>query len=88
MYKNKNVFYFHRVYPHGGILYNTFTQSSGKRLIFFLKRAIIKPMKTVEFYKNLINGEKRELFAAFRALLLEYNEKYNLTTILEERYGI
>ena len=42
-------------------------------------------MEKVEYYQNLINGEKRELFAAFRALLLEYNEKYNLTTITEER---
>ena len=42
-------------------------------------------MKNTEFYKNLINGEKREIFESFRALLLEYNEKYNLTTITEER---
>ena len=42
-------------------------------------------MEKAEYYQNLINGEKRELFAAFRALLLEYNEKYNLTTITEER---
>ena len=33
----------------------------------------------------MIKGEKAEVFAKFRALLLEYNEKYNLTTILEER---
>ena len=31
-----------------------------------------------------ITGEKREKFELFRALLLEYNQKYNLTTILEE----
>ena len=42
-------------------------------------------MEKAEYYKTLINGEKREIFAAFRALLLEYNEKYNLTTITEER---
>ena len=54
-------------------------------MIFFLKRAIMKAMENVEIYQNLINGEKREIFAAFRALLLEYNEKYNLTTILEEK---
>ena len=35
-------------------------------------------------YIGKIRGEKRETFEAFRALLLEYNEKYNLTTILEE----
>ena len=42
-------------------------------------------MEKAEFYQNLINGEKRDLFERFRALLLEYNEKYNLTTITEER---
>ena len=54
-------------------------------MIFLQKRAIIKTMEKAEYYQNLINGEKRELFAAFRALLLEYNEKYNLTTITEEK---
>ena len=39
----------------------------------------------IAFYENVITGEKKEIFDAFRALLLEYNEKYNLTTILEER---
>ena len=32
-----------------------------------------------------ILGEKREKFNDFRAILLEYNQKYNLTTILEEK---
>ena len=31
-----------------------------------------------------INGEKAEEFEKFRALLLEYNQKYNLTSILEK----
>ena len=35
-------------------------------------------------YIGKIRGEKREMFESFRSLLLEYNEKYNLTTILEE----
>ena len=34
--------------------------------------------------KEKIEFERKEEFALFRALLLEYNEKYNLTTILEE----
>ncbi len=42
-------------------------------------------MKEMEYYENLIRGEKREKFEEFRTLLLEYNEKYNLTTILEEK---
>lgn len=39
----------------------------------------------MEKYENVIKGEKREQFEKFRALLLEYNQKYNLTTILEEK---
>ena len=40
---------------------------------------------SVQDYENLISGEYKERFALFRALLLEYNEKYNLTTILTEK---
>lgn len=36
-------------------------------------------------YEEKVLGEKRADFEKFRALLLEYNEKYNLTTILEEK---
>ncbi len=39
----------------------------------------------LEKYENVIKGECAEKFAAFRALLLEYNARYNLTTILEEQ---
>lgn len=39
----------------------------------------------MEKYENAIRGEKREQFEIFRALLLEFNQKYNLTTILEEK---
>ncbi len=38
--------------------------------------------------ENLIKRifeEKKETFEKFRKLLLEYNEKYNLTTIIEEK---
>ena len=38
-----------------------------------------------EIYQNEIFSENREKLEAFRALLLEYNQKYNLTTILEEK---
>ena len=38
-----------------------------------------------EIYETEIKGEKKEMFEAFRALLLEYNQRYNLTTILEEK---
>ena len=34
---------------------------------------------------DTVQNEKKQAFDAFRALLLEYNEKYNLTTILEEK---
>lgn len=38
-----------------------------------------------EEYALLLKGEKKEKFDAYRALLLEYNNRYNLTTILEEK---
>ena len=38
-----------------------------------------------EIYQNEILGEKKELLEKFRLLLLEYNQKYNLTAILEEK---
>ena len=39
----------------------------------------------LEEYATLLKGEYKEKFDAFRALLLEYNARYNLTTILEEK---
>ncbi len=36
-------------------------------------------------YQEELLGEKREKLEAFRALLLEYNQKYNLTAITEEK---
>lgn len=42
----------------------------------------IKELLTTLYEK--INGEKEEEFEKFRALLLEYNQKYNLTSILEK----
>ena len=38
-----------------------------------------------EEYVRLLEGEYKERFEASSALLLEYNERYNLTTILEEK---
>ena len=38
-----------------------------------------------EIYQNEILGEKRDLLEKFRQMLLEYNQKYNLTAILEEK---
>lgn len=43
-------------------------------------------IRTVEeIYQKEIMGEKRETLEKFRLLLLEYNKKYNLTAILEEK---
>ena len=39
----------------------------------------------LENLKEVISSKKREEFEKFRALLLEYNQKYNLTTITEEK---
>ena len=38
-----------------------------------------------EKYYQMITQEKKEIFDYFRALLLEYNAKYNLTAIVEEQ---
>ena len=38
-----------------------------------------------EEYVLLLQGEEKEKFDAYRALLLEYNNRYNLTTILDEK---
>ena len=42
-------------------------------------------MDIISIYNEQILGEKREKFEAYRALILEYNQRYNLTTILEEK---
>ncbi len=39
----------------------------------------------IAFYEESICQNKREDFEKFRLFLLEYNEKYNLTTIVEEQ---
>ena len=36
-------------------------------------------------FEEKINKEYKEKFEAYRALILEYNNRYNLTTILEEK---
>lgn len=52
-------------------------------------RGIIKNAMEIREIQTILEteilGEKREKFEKFRALLLEYNQKYNLTTILEEK---
>ncbi len=40
-------------------------------------------MKTL--FSEKIQSENKEKFECFRSLLLEYNERYNLTTILQEK---
>ena len=40
-------------------------------------------MDIIKIYNEQILGEKKEQFEAYRALILEYNQRYNLTTILE-----
>lgn len=42
-------------------------------------------MDIIKVYDQEILGEKKERFEAYRALILEYNQRYNLTTILEEK---
>ena len=41
--------------------------------------------KYLKKQEEIIKNEKAEQFALFRSIILEYNEKYNLTTILDEK---
>ena len=74
----------------------TLSTEAGKRWINVEKRIAIyagtwyneRAMKIRdinEIYEKEVLGEKREMLESFRALLLEYNQKYNLTAILEEK---
>ena len=38
-----------------------------------------------EIYENEVLGEQKARLEIFRQMLLEYNQRYNLTTILEEK---
>ncbi|MBR2023576.1 MAG: 16S rRNA (guanine(527)-N(7))-methyltransferase RsmG [Clostridia bacterium] len=42
-------------------------------------------MQDVQEYEKIVLEDKRETFEEFRKILLEYNEKYNLTTIIQEQ---
>ena len=42
-------------------------------------------MDIEKVFSQQIKGEYKDKFEAFRALILEYNKRYNLTTILEEK---
>lgn len=42
-------------------------------------------MDIEKLFFEQIKGEYQEKFEAYRALILEYNQRYNLTTILEEK---
>ena len=42
-------------------------------------------MDIEKLFTEKIQGEYKEKFEAYRALILEYNQRYNLTTILEEK---
>jgi 16S rRNA (guanine527-N7)-methyltransferase len=42
-------------------------------------------MDLTALYEQEIQGKKKEQFEKYRALILEYNNRYNLTTILEEK---
>ena len=56
---------------------------------FIKNRDIIENVMEIREIQTILEkdilGKKSEKFEAFRALLLEYNQKYNLTTILEEK---
>ncbi len=54
------------------------------RKIWYNRRTM-KLRNIEEIYENEILGERKAKLEQFRALLLEYNQKYNLTTILGEK---
>lgn len=54
-----------------------------KRICYNKKAMKIRDIH--EIYQENILKESREKLEQFRALLLEYNKRYNLTTILEEK---
>ena len=59
-------------------------------MLFLKKYGIIesgekKRMIDIKKYEQTVFQETREKFEEFRKILLEYNEKYNLTTITEEK---
>ncbi len=67
---------------------NFFKKKNKRIAIFFdawYNKEVMEREKIETLYRDVILGEKKEEFALFRALLLEYNQKYNLTTILEEK---
>lgn len=49
------------------------------------EKKVMPERDLMEAAKAAITGEKREKLEKFRALLLEYNQKYNLTAITEEK---
>lgn len=52
--------------------------------LWYTVRAMnIRDIETI--YQNEVLGAKREMLEKFRKMLLEYNQKYNLTAILEEK---
>ena len=42
-------------------------------------------MEIIKIFEEQIIRDKKEQFEQYRALILEYNKRYNLTTILEEK---
>ena len=45
---------------------------------------MVKELDLTKVYEK-VNGEKREKLSLFQRLLLEYNEKFNLTSITDEK---
>ncbi len=52
---------------------------------FWYNKRVMKIRDIHKIYEEELQGEKWERLQQFRALLLEYNQKYNLTAILEEK---
>ncbi len=65
-----------------------FLKNAVKIIDIYLKewynKIAMEMQRIIEKYRKEIFENKRETFEKFRAILLEYNEKYNLTSILDE----
>ena len=69
--------------------WKTLLKKVWKRIALFTRscynKGAMEGQDLIKEYEEKISNECKQQFALFRALLLEYNEKYNLTTILEEK---
>ena len=70
--------------PRGGEVFENAVKIIDIYIKEWYNKKAMDMQEIIEKYQKEIFEEKREIFEKFRLLLLEYNEKYNLTSILDE----